>query len=340
MSPRVGWSREVARKKLLEKQKIARIKELTRAWKADPIKKKKFYQLSEAVTLFAKGLKELAKYYPLPRGAIKQFEDAVRRGDIVIMIEPGAYLEKSGRVVTMGRIIYSPAKSVRVIQLPKSAFDEYGNLRPQALLNLWHELTHTVRSFVPQLEKLPTAYDEATTNFIADRLAMLFAAKGVKGRHLKIDPVTMASARLSWRRNLVYKPEIVERIFEEYTADGKLKTEYKKRLLEDFARGLLLKRKVRETVMKSMKPELASSKLREVHLTAEAREYLRKNYERLLRDVKRVSAEDLERAREEIRKELPRIEEYFWNMKKGKEKFGLHIIRKYSDILMRLRGKV
>ena len=210
-------------------------------------------------------------------------------------------------------------------------------MRPQALLNLWHELTHTVRSFVPQLEKLPTAYDEATTNFIADRLAMLFAARGVKGRYLKIDPATIASARLGWRRNLVYKPEIVERIFEKYTADGKLEEEYKKKLLEDFARGLVLKRKVREAVMKSLKPELASSKLRDVHFTAEAREYLRKNYSKLLRQVKRMPSKDLEEAMEEMRKELPRIEKYFWNMKRGKERFGLKVIKRRPSILVRLK---
>ncbi len=243
-------------------------------------RKKKFYQISEALTLFDKGMRRMAKYYPIPRKAISQFEEAVRRGDIVVMVSPGEYLEKRGKTVTAGRMVYSPSKHAWVIQIPENAFDEFGNLKPESLMTLWHELTHVVRSFVPQLEKLPTAYDEATTNFIADRMAMMFASEGVKAKYLKIDPNRLESARSRWRDSLVYKPELVESVFSKMKGD-RIAREHSAEILEEFARGIMLKRKLRSSISRQLKylSELrkVSPELYRVHIVNLSRKKLLKD---------------------------------------------------------------
>ncbi|MCE4607955.1 MAG: hypothetical protein F7B61_03220 [Caldisphaeraceae archaeon] len=310
-----------------EREVAGKLAHLPKEWHESPIRRRKFLQLSEAVSLFAKGMEELASYYPIPRKAIENFKTALQRGEIAIMVEPGNYLEKKGDVVTKGRIVYSPLKEARIIELPESAFDELGNLKPEAVLDLWHELTHAVRSFVPRLERLPTAYDEATTNFIADRLAMLYASKGVNGRFLKLNPNVLVEAREAWRRGLVYKPEVVEGVMERASRKGGLEKEYKEKLLNDFARGELLKDRVRAlmhgkhaylNLLKRANPrlykirlvELARKELLDMQLSKRAVEF--DNYA-------------MEKALKIVRSNFPVFMGFFRDMQKGDAKFHASI---------------
>jgi|GEM_PF-7108798 len=306
-----------------ERKIAARLKHLPREWHSDPIRRRKFLQLSEAVTLFAKGMEELAKYYPIPRKAIEDFKAALKRGEIAIVVEPGAYLKKEGDIVTKGQIIYSPLKEARLIELPSSAFDEYGNLKPSAVLDLWHELTHAVRGFIPRLERLPTAYDEATTNFIADRLAMLYISKGVEGQYLRIKPEILTEAREAWRRGLVYKPELIEEIIRRLPSERKLEEEYKKKLLEDFARGQLLKDRVRALVqgkhtylnlLRKTNPSLY--KIRLIELSRKALLDMHKNA-----SYPKFDDYALETAKKIIENNMPVFMRFLREMKKGEGKF-------------------
>ncbi len=288
------------------------------------LKKRKFYQISEALALFDRGIKELSVYYPIPRKAIKEFEEAVRRGKIVIMVTPGEYLEKHGSTVTAGRMIYSPSRDAWVIQLPKSAFDVNGNLKPTSLLTLWHELTHVVRSFVPELEKLPTAYDEATTNFIADRLAMLFASRGVKGKHLVVDPRSLEMARRSWRKTLVYKPELVEKVFSKLRGD-RIAEEHRKKIFEEFARGEMLKRKVRALVSNENEYldflKKTNPRLYKIHLVNLARRKLESNKKSLESWMKKLPYGSLVDALAMVGENHAQIAGYLSRIKTGDQNF-------------------
>ncbi len=286
------------------------------------IKKKKHYQVSEAVTLFTKGIRQLARYYPIPKKAIKEFEEAVKRHDVLIEVLPGDYLAKTGRFVTAGEMVYSPAARAWVVKLPSSAFDEFGNMKPDAVLTLWHELTHVVRSFIPQLEKLPTAYDEATTNFIADRLAMLYTSAGIKARYLPLSPEQLERARLQWRRTLAYKPDMVEQLFTKGRLD-KLAEEHKMKALETFARGLMLKKKIESIVenetkylelLKKTNPELYR-----IHKINLVRKELLKNRVSLERWAKRIPKSHLVDAVAEI--EETGVLPYLEKLRLGDEKF-------------------
>ncbi len=223
------------------------------------VRERKLKQLDEAFTLYGKAMKELSKRigfrFPGFSEGVKKFLRSIKAGKVKVLVEPGNYIERTGEFVTKARIRYRPGGDFFVVEVPAGMFDPEGNLKPEAMLDLFHELTHGVRSFIPQIQNLPTAYDEATTNYIAKWSAMYvddMMRKGkIKTRQIRVNPENLRAALYNWEKDLVYKPSMVEGILGDL---GKSRKDAKEelRIYTEFARGWMKKVELEEKVRKAL----------------------------------------------------------------------------------------
>ncbi len=291
--PRISLGR------LEEERKKREARARVRAWKTSEINKRKFYQLSEVFTLYARAMKDLAKKvgsrFPGFARGVDQFIKAMKAGKVKVLVEPGYYIEKRGGVVTKARIVYKPGTDFFVIEAPASMFDAEGNLKPEAMLDLFHELTHGVRSFIPEIERLPTAYDEATTNYIAKWTALYVAEmmekRKIKPKYIHVNSEVIRSAVPRWERDLVFKPRLVEGILGKIR-EAKEDKEARARLYEEFARGWERKKRLRELVGEALR-EIQDEEVRRLEAVRRFRELLRND--KVYRRVKEMVEDSLRR---------------------------------------------